>query len=78
MQHEDQQPPVRAGAAERGSALEQLNASSASASSTISTVARATSSGTAAGSSPAAVLMNNCYQDYGVRNAADLADLLDG
>ena len=22
------------------------------------------------------VLMNNCYQDYGVRNAADLRDLL--
>jgi uncharacterized protein YecE (DUF72 family) len=22
------------------------------------------------------VLMNNCYEDYGVRNAADLADLL--
>ena len=22
------------------------------------------------------VLMNNCYQDYGVRNAADLGDLL--
>jgi hypothetical protein len=21
-------------------------------------------------------LMNNCYQDYGVRNAADLAELL--
>jgi uncharacterized protein YecE (DUF72 family) len=24
------------------------------------------------------VLMNNCYQDYGVRNAADMADLLAG
>jgi uncharacterized protein YecE (DUF72 family) len=23
-------------------------------------------------------LMNNCYQDYGVRNAADLLELLDG
>ena len=23
-------------------------------------------------------LMNNCYQDYGVRNAADLAEVLDG
>jgi len=22
------------------------------------------------------VLMNNCYQDYGVRNAADMTDLL--
>jgi hypothetical protein len=22
-------------------------------------------------------LMNNCYQDYGVRNAADLASLLE-
>jgi hypothetical protein len=22
------------------------------------------------------VLMNNCYQDYGVRNAADFQDLL--
>jgi uncharacterized protein YecE (DUF72 family) len=22
------------------------------------------------------VLMNNCYQDYGVRNAAQIADLL--
>jgi uncharacterized protein YecE (DUF72 family) len=22
------------------------------------------------------VLMNNCYQDYGVRNAADLRDVL--
>jgi uncharacterized protein YecE (DUF72 family) len=24
------------------------------------------------------VLMNNCYQDYGVRNASDLVDLLGG
>jgi Mn-containing catalase len=22
------------------------------------------------------VLMNNCYEDYGVRNAADMTDLL--
>jgi hypothetical protein len=22
------------------------------------------------------VLMNNCYEDYGVRNAADITDLL--